>query len=135
MRRMFVLVSAVLSITALASEGGSEKSWAYAELIHALDGDNVVHLEGLTTPFTKCGFGPGEEGLGCVKRVLGSNQTCKKEVVRALKQGCAMVGSTACVSPPQAANAEILYAGPRIHLAFAESGKSITITSLVCGGD
>lgn len=135
MRRIFALVSAILSMTALASEGGSEKSWAYAELIHALDGGSVVHLEGLTTPVTKCGFGPGEEGVGCVKRVLGSNQACKKEVVRALKQGCAMVGPTACVSPPQAANAEILYAGPRIHFAFAESDKSITITSLVCGGD
>ncbi|BCB71492.1 hypothetical protein HMEPL2_18430 [Vreelandella aquamarina] len=135
MRINFALAGFLLSVTALASEGGSEKSWAYAELIHALDGGGIAYLEKLETPSTKCGFGPGEEGAGCVRRTLESNQACKKELVFALKQGCAMVGSSQCISPPQAADAKILYAGPKIQLTFAEGGKSMAIASLVCGGD
>ncbi len=107
----------------------------FAELVHALDGGGITYLEKLGTPSTKCGFGPGEEGPGCIRRILESNQACKKELMSALKQGCAMVGSSQCISPPQAADGKILYAGPRIQLAFAEDSKSMAITSLVCGGD
>lgn len=135
MRINFALTGFLLSVTALASEGGGEKSWEYAELIHALDGGGIAYLEKLETPSTKCGFGPGDEGTGCIKRTLESNQVCKRELVFALKQGCAMVGSSQCISPPQAADANILYAGPKIQLAFTGGAKSMAIASLVCGGD
>lgn len=129
------VVGVILSVPALSSENATEKFGLYAELIHALNGGNTDSLSALETRLTKCGFGPGEEGTGCVKRILESHRTCKKEVVQALKQGCAMTGDNACVSPPQAASTDILYAGPRIHLDFAADGKSMTIASLICGGD
>ena len=78
MRINITLTGFLLSVAALASEGGSEKSWRYAELVHALDKGDIAYLEKLETPSTKCGFGPGEEGVGCVRRTLESNQTCKK---------------------------------------------------------
>lgn len=43
------------SATALASKGGSEMSWLYAELVHALDGGGIVYLERLVTLSTRCG--------------------------------------------------------------------------------
>lgn len=136
MKKIFALIVGVLlSMTVLGSENTSDKFWAYAELIHALDEKAIGSLAALENQATRCGFGPGEEGIGCIRRIMENNQICKKEVVLALKQGCAMVGTDECVSPPQAADANILYAGPRIHLAFAENGKSLTVVSLVCGGD
>jgi hypothetical protein len=101
----------------------------------ASGGGNIGYLAALETDATKCGFGPGEEGMGCISRMMEENKACKEEVVIALKQGCAMIGTSECVSPPQVVDSKILYAGPRIHLAFAENGKSLTALSLLCGGD
>lgn len=136
MKVLFILVVGILLTSpAVGSEAASERAWTYAELVHALDGNNIDHVEGLATRFTKCGFGPGEEGKGCVRRVLETDQSCKKEVLRALKQGCAMAGNGKCIAPPQAVDGDILYVGPRIHLAFSEDGSSMAIMSMVCGGD
>lgn len=136
MKEIFALmISVLLASSASGVEEGSERYWKYAELVYAIDKNNFSHLEKLETPLTKCGFGPGEEGNGCLRRILDSRQGCKNEVLLALKQGCAMSGDNECTAPPQAADASILYVGPRIHLAFSPDGNTITIISLLCGSD
>lgn len=130
-----LMIGILLTSSAFGSEAASERAWSYAELVHALDGDNIDYVASLGSRSTKCGFGPGEEGKGCVRRVLETRQACRKEVLLALKQGCAMTGNRECISPPQAADAGILYVGPRVHLSFSEDGRSMTIASMVCGGD
>lgn len=134
MRITFALVVLIFSMEALAIEDGSDKYWVYAELVNALESGGAAYLEKLGTTTTKCGFGPGEEGAGCIKRTLKSNPFCKEELLLAFKQGCTMLEANKCISPPQAGNDDILYPGPRIVIAFTDD-KSVVVSSLACGGD
>lgn len=122
-------------MVAPAIEAGIDKHWAYAELMNSLEMGSATYLEKLETDTTKCGFGPNEEGTGCIKRALDSNPDCQEELVLALKQGCAMEGSNKCISPPQASNSNILYSGPRIILAFGDDVDSVSVSSIACSGD
>lgn len=137
MKHFFATTFIVLlsSLSAQVPGNESEMPWTYAEFVHALRGQDFSHLETLATDLTKCGFGPGQEGKGCIGRLMESDQSCRAEVLSAVNQGCAMVGDNECIAPPQAADDNILYTGPRIHLSFAESSDAMTVTSLICGGD
>jgi hypothetical protein len=134
MKIAFAFAVLMFSMRALAIEGESDKYSTYAVFVSALESGGVAYLGKLGIKTTKCGFGPGEEGTGCIKRTLESNPVCKEDLVLALKQGCAMLGADKCISPPQAGNKDILYPGPRIVISFTDY-KSVVISSLACGGD
>lgn len=112
--------------------------WAYIDFIQALSSNNWDRISELETKLTKCGFGPGEEGDGCIKRVIESNNKCLEDMLFSLKQGCKIKQSginVSCISPPQFTDEAILISGARASFSFNQNANKLIVDSFICGGD
>ena len=110
----------------------------YAQFIHAFQSKNWAQLTKYETKGTKCGFGPGEEGVGCIERRFASNERCIEEMLFSLKQGCKVTtndSNMSCTSPPQWVEDSIIILGARASFTYDVKSKSIYVNHFICGGD
>jgi len=105
-RLLLVLMSLPLVVHAEMNtpQHKSDFTMKYAQFIFAFEYENWNQVSKFENSKTKCGFGPGEEGIGCIEKKYSSDEKCMKDVLFALNQGC-RIDSTqkdySCTSPPQ----------------------------------
>ena len=110
----------------------------YARFIYEFQGNNWAQMNKYETKNTKCGFGPGEEGVGCIEKVYRPNHQCINEMLFSLKQGCKIQSGRnelSCISPPQWADQSIIILGPRASFTYNTETNTMSVNSLICGGD
>ena len=115
-----------------------EFTMRYAQFIYELQGNHWGQMKKYETNNTKCGFGHGEEGAGCIERVYRNNQQCISDVLFSLKQGCKMQPSQngmSCISPPQWADQSVIILGSRASFTYNAEKDTISVNYLICGGD
>ncbi len=137
-----LLVVILLPLTLQAKETPpqyrGEFTMRYAQFIHEFRGRDWQHMKKYETETTKCGLGPGEEGIGCIEKVYSKNHECISEVLFALKQGCKIhnsKGEILCISPPQWNDQSIIILGARASLTYNAEKNIISVNHLICGGD
>lgn len=116
----------------------TEFRWQYGSLFHMIETGSWAEVSKLESAHVKCGFGPGEDGKGCIKRVYGSNSSCVNKLLFALRQGCRIKNESntlSCVSPPQWEDENIIILGSRASFSFNSVTQKIQIDSLICDGD
>lgn len=141
MFRLLIVVM-LLPLTLQAKENSlqyrGEFIMSYAQFIHEFQSHHWHQMKKYETKATKCGFGPGEEGLGCIEKVYSNNNECINEVVFSLKQGCRIHNSQSelsCTSPPQWNDQSIIILGARASFTYNSEKDTISVTYLICGGD
>ena len=111
----------------------------YAHIVHLVEQDAWDQLKQYETEMTKCGFGPNQEGLGCIKNLMQNSRSCKTEILFALKQGCHIVkgkDQIECVSPPQFLNSSVVIPSTaRVRFRYNIANEKVSIRSFICGGD
>jgi len=111
----------------------------YAQIVHYLSQMAFDELAVFESIDIKCGFGPGEEGPGCIRQMLERDSACLNKVLFALNQGCELEQKSAglqCTAPPQWNNDNIILPSvARATFIFDASKSRLLIQSLICGGD
>lgn len=140
-RNLLILII-LLPLTVLAVDKTqslkTEFTMQYGEFIAAVETKDWRRIATFESKTIKCGFGPEEEGPGCMKKVLSRNNGCLDEILFVLKQGCKInssLGSLSCTSPPQWADESIIIMGARVRLNFNRKSKRMLVSHLICGGD
>ena len=107
--------------------------------MHLVEQNAWDQLKQYETEMTKCGFGPNQEGLGCIKNLMQNSRSCKAEILFALKQGCHIVkgkDQIECVSPPQFLNSSVVIPSTaRVRFRYNIANEKVSIRSFICGGD
>ncbi len=99
---------------------------------------NWDRISKFETKLTKCGFGPEESGLGCIKNAIHIDKQCVDKMLLVLKKGCKIDkghGYLSCTSPPQWLDESILIFGARASFSFDPKSQSVIINHFICGGD
>ena len=141
MKKLLVLI--ILFPLMLQAEESSklvnnEFMWKYAEFMELVRAENWEGISAFERENTKCGFGQGEEGVGCIKKTINSRETCKADILFSLKQGCKMTHNNdvvSCVSPPQWGDESVIILGGRVSLVFNIKNKQTSVSHFICGGD
>ena len=60
----------------------------YAQFIHEFKSKSWAEMTKYENKNTKCGFGPSEEGVGCIEKHYSGNENCIEEMLFSLRQGC-----------------------------------------------
>jgi len=135
---LFVLPIILIS-SAWAYEFKDSFSAEYAQIIELIESNSWKEIEDYESENIKCGFGPNEEGPGCIENLLSNNHQCKEKILFALYQGCKLVHEskqTKCFSPPQSKDQDIIFPPlARVVFRFESSNSQVTIDSMICGGD
>ncbi|MCI5141916.1 MAG: hypothetical protein D3909_09370 [Candidatus Electrothrix sp. ATG1] len=141
MFRLLLMVM-LLPLTLQAKENPpqhrGEFTMRYAQFIHEFQGRHWQQMKKYETEITKCGFGPGKEGIGCIEKVYSNNHECINEVLFSLKQGCKVhnsKGEILCISPPQWNDQSIIILGARASFTYNAEKDTISVNHLICGGD
>ena len=141
MKKCIVLTLSITLISSVFADELRDKYYAeYEEIISLVESSSWETLKAYETKYTKCGFGPNEEGLGCIENLLSSSQECKEKILSALYQGCKLVQEgkkTRCFAPPQSIDSDVIYPSQqaRVMLGFVSSDSQVTIESIICAGD
>ena len=140
-RNLLILII-FLPLTVLADDKSrslkTEFTMQYGEFVAAVETKDWKRIATFESKTIKCGFGPGEEGPGCINKVLTRNDGCLDKILFVLKQGCKIkssLKSLSCTSPPQWADESIIIMGARIRLNFDRENKRMLVSHLICGGD
>jgi len=111
----------------------------YAHIVNLVEQDAWDKLKQYETEMTKCGFGPNQDGLGCIKNLMQNSPSCKTEILFALKQGCHIVKGKEqieCVSPPQFLNSSVVMPNTaRVSFSYNIASEKLSINYFICGGD
>ncbi|SEF68832.1 hypothetical protein SAMN04515663_102560 [Alcanivorax sp. DSM 26293] len=122
------------------AEGGPARDkmlWGYAEFLTAVQAGDWETAERFVSDESRIGFGPAEGKAGFQEQVVDDAE-CLKDLVFALKQGCRLDTANqdlVCVAPPQFADPDVLYMGPRVKMIYDKGRESVFVQYLVCGGD
>ena len=140
MRIMIALVLLPLFAHAESSQSEVKGDFTikYAQFIYEFQSKNWARMTKYEKTGTKCGFGPGEEGIGCIERRYASNDSCIEEMLFSLKQGCKITTNhtnMSCTSPPQWADDSIITLSARASFTYDVKSKSISVNHFICGGD
>ena len=140
LRLFIVLALAPLFANAEQSQSQVKESFTmlYAQFISEFQSKNWAQITKHEKKSTKCGFGPGEEGIGCIKNLYSANESCMEKMLFSLKQGCIINSNNnvlSCTSPPQWANKSIIILGARSSFTFNAENKTMSVNSFICGGD
>ncbi len=142
MIRLFIVVAMLLPLTLHANDDllqhRSGFVMRYSQFIHEFQGKNWDRMRKYETKNTKCGFGPGEEGIGCIEKVYSNRHECIDKILFSLNQGCKLHESQSelsCTSPPQWLDQSIIIFGARASFTYNAEKDSILVKSLICGGD
>lgn len=138
MTRYILLLLSVLPLSAFGNDARARDDllWGYAEFLQSLETGDFAVAQKYVAPDTKIGFG-GDDGPAGFRVAVIDTPRCIEDLVFALRQGCRLVaggGESACISPPQFADPEVLYLGARLKFVQA-AGKALSIQYLICGGD
>lgn len=115
-----------------------EFTMRYAQFIYEFQSKNWRQMKKYETKNTKCGFGPGEEGIGCIEKVYRNNEECMSEVLFSLKQGCKRHPSQnglSYTSPPQWIDQSMIILGSRASFTYNTEKDTLSVNHLICGGD
>ena len=140
MKNVFALsILAFLMSAAWAYDLRSEFAFKYAQLVQLIEQEAWEELGAYESKDIKCGFGPGEEGQGCIQRMFLSDSQCKEKILFALNQGCKITQEEEkanCIAPPQLQEPNVvLPLNARVSLSYEPSRSEIRIESMICGGD
>jgi len=113
----------------------------YGQIVYYLSNMAFDKLKMYESSNIKCGFGPGEEGVGCIEKMISNDSSCMNKILFAVEQGCElkMKGDKyQCFSPPQSSRENIIL--PSVARAVFTFDPSVSkprlmINSLICGGD
>ena len=133
-----MLLPLALQAEAKPPQYKGEFTMLYAQFIYEFQSKYWEQMTKYETNNTKCGFGPGEEGIGCIEKVYRNNQECMNEVLFSLKQGCKRYPSQnelSCTSPPQWSDQSIIILGARASFTYNTENDTISVNHLICGGD
>jgi len=115
-----------------------EFMWKYAEFMELVRTKNWEGISAFERENTKCGFGPGQEGVGCIQKVINRRERCRADILFSLKQGCKVTHNNdvvSCVSPPQWGDESVIILGGRVSLVFDIRNKKTFVSHFICGGD
>lgn len=114
-------------------------SFEFSRLVYLIKHNAWQELKEYESKNIKCGFGPGEEGYGCIEKMMKNDLECKREVLFALEQGCHFEqreGGASCLAPPQYSDPKVLMPlNSRVSLRYAKETSKVTIDFMICGGD
>jgi len=106
MKKSIVLVAlitvAMIEVTRATTIRESIQS-DYAQIEYYLSQMAFDELKAFESKNIQCGFGPGEEGLGCIKQMIDREPSCLNNLLFALRQGCKLDendGTFNCFAPP-----------------------------------
>jgi len=137
--RILLTVFIIFVNSAWGYEFKDEFALEYAKIIGLIESNSWEELKNYESKKTKCGFGPNEEGLGCIENLLANNKQCKDKILFALYQGCKVVRGnkqTNCFAPPQSKDPDVIFPlQARVILSYESSVSQVTIDSMICGGD
>ncbi len=94
MQNIALVVSLVLFVGTVRvndAEYRAEIAFEFRRLVNLIKRNAWQELQAFVSSDTKCGFGPGEYGRGCVEQMMLKNPECKQEIIFALNQGCRIV--------------------------------------------
>jgi len=115
-----------------------EIRWGFSGFIQSFQSKNWSRISEYETKATKCGFGPKEEGIGCIRNAIIRSETCVTDMLFSLKQGCKFSRNKniiSCTSPPQWHDESIIILGARASFEFNMKNKKISVNQFICGGD
>ena len=135
-----VLTSCILLVSvAWAQDFKAEFAVEYSRIVELISSESWRELRPYESKNIKCGFGPNEEGAGCVENLLLDNPQCKEKILFALNQGCNIIQrgeQTKCLAPAQGQDPDIILPlSARVELNYEASTSKVTIRSMICGGD
>lgn len=112
--------------------------WKYAEFMELVRTENWEGISVFERENTKCGFGPGQEGVGCIQKTINRRERCRADILFSLKQCCKVThnqGVVSCISPPQWGDESVIILGGRVSLVFDIRNKKTFVSHFICGGD
>ncbi len=137
-----IITLLLLPILANATEGlekhKDELRWGFSDFVQSLQSKNWDQISKFETKVTKCGFGPDEEGLGCIRKAIHIDKQCADKMLFVLKLGCKIEKTheyLSCASPPQWLDESIITLGARASFSFNLKSKSVVVNHFICGGD
>ena len=133
----------VITVAAAGYVGASETRDAmlssYSEIVNLFTNQSFDLLSRFESESIKCGFGPLEEGPGCIQTLVSNNPECLGKIVFALEQGCKIQEANdayQCYAPPQSLDEDtLLPGGARAIFTYDASVSRLVIDSLICSGD
>lgn len=135
---LLVLLPCIAPAETISERDRLEFTVRYAGFIEILQSGAWNALSTYESSDTKCGFGPGQHGPGCIRKAVAANRGCMEDMLLSLKQGCKISvhgAAVSCQSPPQWGNDSIIMPGARAGFIYQKDMRSIKITHFICGGD
>ena len=132
------VVSAIASgMTTAASQADDYLLSNFTQFVQAFEAKDKAQLASFVDAGSKAGQEVGVSASALLE-YADQQGNCRDRLLNALYAGCkktAESGAWGCITPPQAEDDNVLYAGPSIAFLSDATGKSFKVQFVMCGSD